>query len=34
MYQFDKMDATKKQEYDQYLENLQVSKCMLEIAKL
>ena len=34
MYQFDKMDATKKQEYDQYLENLQVSKSMLEIAKL
>ncbi len=28
------MDATRKQEYDQHLESLQVSKSMIETAKL
>ena len=31
---YDTMDATRKQEYDQHLESLQVSKSMIETAKL
>ena len=31
---YDKMDATRKQEYDQHLESLQISKSMIETAKL
>jgi len=31
---YDKMDATRKQEYDQHLKSLQVSKSMIETARL